>query len=91
MGDGPLRVALVTDWYPPSVGGVEAQVFGLAQALQARGHEVRVFTTSLGTDDPEPSRPSGFRSVTCRAPGSRCPRPVTTEPFGRVSLQAGST
>ena len=54
MGDGPLRVALVTDWYPPSVGGVEAQVFGLAQALQARGHEVRVFTTSLGTDDPEP-------------------------------------
>lgn len=43
-----VRIALVTDWYPPAVGGVEVQVHGLARALAARGHDVRVFTSSRG-------------------------------------------
>ncbi len=43
-----MRVALVTDWYLPRLGGIETQVAGLAPALAARGHEVKVFTTTKG-------------------------------------------
>ena len=48
MSDTPLSIALVSDWYPPAVGGVEVQVHGLARALAARGHDVHVVTTSRG-------------------------------------------
>ena len=42
----PLSIALVTDWCPPRVGGVERHVSGLARALAARGHRVQLFTTT---------------------------------------------
>ena len=42
------RVALVTDWFLPRLGGIELHLAGLAQALQARGHEVRIVTTTPG-------------------------------------------
>ncbi len=41
-----MRVALVTEWFYPDVGGVAAHVVGLAEALARRGHEVVVFTPS---------------------------------------------
>jgi glycosyltransferase involved in cell wall biosynthesis len=44
-------IALVSDWYPPRIGGVERQIHGLAQALGARGHDVRVVTTARGGED----------------------------------------
>lgn len=44
----PQRVALVTDWFAPRVGGIELHVAGLARALQARGIEVVVLTTTPG-------------------------------------------
>jgi glycosyltransferase involved in cell wall biosynthesis len=44
------RIALVCDWYPPRLGGVEVQVHGLAHQLHRRGHDVRVIT---GTPGPE--------------------------------------
>ena len=43
--EGRLRVALVTDFYPPAIGGVEVQVRGLARALESLGHDPRVITT----------------------------------------------
>ncbi|HEY3383967.1 MAG TPA: glycosyltransferase [Vicinamibacterales bacterium] len=48
MPDRPLRIALVTDFFPPAVGGVEVQVHGLARALERRGHSVCVITSSRG-------------------------------------------
>ena len=33
----PLSIALVTDWVPPRVGGIERHVAGLATALARRG------------------------------------------------------
>ena len=39
-----LRVLLVTDFYPPHIGGVELQVEALAVELSRRGHMVRVAT-----------------------------------------------
>jgi glycosyltransferase involved in cell wall biosynthesis len=46
-------IALVSDWYPPRIGGVERQLQGLAHALLARGHDVRVVTSSPGPPDDE--------------------------------------
>lgn len=42
------RVALVSDWFAPRVGGIELHVADLARALQTRGMEVVVLTTTPG-------------------------------------------
>ncbi len=39
-----LRVALVSDWFLPRVGGVEVSIHELARGLSRRGHEVFVLT-----------------------------------------------
>lgn len=44
----PLRVALVCDWYPPRVGGIETHVQALAEQLAGAGHRVDVLTTAGG-------------------------------------------
>ena len=43
-----MKVALLTDCYLPRLGGIEVQTHDLAAQLQARGHEVEVFTATLG-------------------------------------------
>ena len=49
MAGWPLvRVALLSDCYPPRVGGIERQVHDLAHHLVAAGHEVEVFTATAG-------------------------------------------
>ena len=62
MGD--LRIAIVTDFYYPSLGGITEHVDGQARELANRGHEVTVITGHLArtppvTDDalqvPEPN------------------------------------
>ncbi len=69
----PLRLALVCDWYPPRVGGIETHVRALAEQLVAAGHEVDVITTAAGCrGEGAPAVPSG--------PGAdrrARPRPVT--------------
>ena len=40
-----LRILLVSDYYPPFIGGAHRQTHLLGQELQARGHTVRVATT----------------------------------------------
>ena len=37
-----MRIALVSDCYPPRLGGIEAQVHDLAGRLVGAGHEVEV-------------------------------------------------
>lgn len=43
-----MRIALVSDWYAPRIGGLELQMRDLARELTARGHAVRVFTATAG-------------------------------------------
>ncbi|HKW79239.1 MAG TPA: glycosyltransferase family 4 protein [Candidatus Limnocylindria bacterium] len=43
-----MRVALVSDWTAPRVGGVERQISDLAVQLRQRGHDVRVITFTPG-------------------------------------------
>ena len=42
-----MRVAIVTDYYYPQLGGITEHVHGQATHLQARGHEVTVITGNL--------------------------------------------
>lgn len=41
-----MRVALLSDWYLPRVGGIELQIHDLAGRLAAAGHRVHVVTTT---------------------------------------------
>ncbi len=50
-----LKIALVTDWFLPRLGGVEVHVHELASTLSKRGHEVHVITPNTygkGLDAP---------------------------------------
>jgi len=49
MAGCPLvKVAMVSDCYPPRLGGIESQVRDLSRQLVAAGHEVEVFTATTG-------------------------------------------
>ncbi|WP_307836041.1 glycosyltransferase family 4 protein [Phycicoccus sonneratiae] len=45
-----MKVALLSDCYPPRLGGIERQVHDLAHHLARAGHEVEVFTATTGPD-----------------------------------------
>lgn len=55
-----MHLALVTDTYAPRVGGIEAQVAGLARALRAAGHDVDVVTCTPGPPAPGVVRVPGL-------------------------------
>jgi phosphatidyl-myo-inositol alpha-mannosyltransferase len=44
---GAVRIAIVTDYYYPQLGGITEHVHGQATHLQALGHEVTVITGNL--------------------------------------------
>lgn len=46
-----VKVALLSDCYLPRLGGIEVQVRSLAYRLLEAGHEVEVFTATLGEND----------------------------------------
>jgi glycosyltransferase involved in cell wall biosynthesis len=45
-----VKIALVSDWYRPRVGGIEFQIESLAARLVAAGHAVTVITPTPGGD-----------------------------------------
>lgn len=49
-----LKVALVSDFCAPRIGGIERQIEGLATALNASGHEAHVITTTPARDGSDP-------------------------------------
>jgi glycogen(starch) synthase len=46
-----MKIALVSEIYPPRAGGAGWSARALALGLRAAGHEVRVITTSAGPED----------------------------------------
>jgi glycosyltransferase involved in cell wall biosynthesis len=46
--DREVRIAHLSDCYLPRLGGIEAQVHGLARRQQAAGHEVTILTATPG-------------------------------------------
>lgn len=51
------KIALITDWYYPRVGGIEYAINALARHLQERGHTVHVVTRSYTGYVDEPALP----------------------------------
>jgi len=47
----PLRIAVVSDWFAPRRGGIEAQLTEICERLGAAGREVDVFTTTPDARD----------------------------------------
>jgi len=58
-----VRIAQVSPWFYPHLGGVESHVQSLAKELAARGHEVTVVTTRDDPRSPERDRLDGFDVV----------------------------
>ncbi len=70
-----LRICLLTDCYPPSIGGIEHYVYSLATHLGAQGHQVDVVThlqIAPCTDMPAPRNVTvhRLRAHVCRLRGS---------------------
>ena len=59
--DAPLRIALFSEVYWPMVSGVGVTLLRLTEALQARGHLVRVYSATYPLP-PEGDRPEVHRS-----------------------------
>lgn len=76
-----MRIALVSEVYPPRAGGAGWSTRALALGLRAAGHEVCVITTSPGPEDGD-----GLRVVRLRVPGRK--RLAQPRAFAR-SLRAG--
>lgn len=43
-----MKIALICDWFHPRIGGIEVHLQGLAQALQASGHQPEIITATPG-------------------------------------------
>ncbi len=46
---GAVKIALVSDWYYPKIGGVASHMHNLAVHLKKRGHDVAIVTNDLET------------------------------------------
>src|SRR3954462_14223015 len=72
-----MRIALVSDWYTPRLGGIESQLSELSTRLVDSGHEVHVVTPT-----PSAERDVG-RVIVHRIDAPRAPR------FGFVYTPGG--
>ncbi|WP_010478726.1 glycosyltransferase family 4 protein [Thermococcus zilligii] len=66
-----MRIALVSDWYYPKVGGVASHMHYLALHLRKRGHEVAIATNDLKTGKEEELEELGIELV--KIPGTISP------------------
>lgn len=57
-----MRVALFSEVYWPMVSGVGVTLLRLTEALQARGHQVRVYSATYALAEGQPDRPEVHRS-----------------------------
>ncbi len=62
-----MRIAQVSPWFYPHLGGVESHVESLAKELAARGHEVTVVTTRDDPQSVERERKDGFEVLRVKA------------------------
>jgi len=67
----PLRIAVVTETYPPEVNGVARTIGAMVDCLRARGHSIQLVRPRQGSADVEASGP-GLETVL--RPGLPLPR-----------------
>ena len=79
----PLRVAIVSEYYYPDLGGMPEHVHHLARSLSARGHSVVVVTTRFdGHVEPMPGT-STYEVVRI---GRACPPLITNGSVSRAAI-----
>ncbi|HYN65980.1 MAG TPA: glycosyltransferase family 4 protein [Ornithinibacter sp.] len=81
-GWGLVKVAMLTDCYPPRLGGIESQVRDLSRQLVRVGHEVEVFTATAGPHGERGGHTAtGDDGVTVHRLAIRLPGGVPVNPF----------
>jgi glycosyltransferase involved in cell wall biosynthesis len=90
----PLRIMLITQFYPPVIGGVEVHVQALARGLVARGHDVLVATHVTDPSLPRDRLDEGVRVCSLQGMVQRVGLLFTTErrhaaPVADPGLQRG--
>lgn len=76
-----MRIVHVSDCYPPRTGGIESQVGDLAAHQVAAGHEVHVFTATLGSHGERGGAVHLERGVHVHRMGTRLPFSVPVNPW----------
>lgn len=88
-----MKVALLTDCYLPRLGGIEVQTHDLAAQLRSRGHEVEVFTATVGEHGQRHGFIEDVDEVPVHRMAIRLPWELPVNPFAppevRRRLQAG--
>jgi glycosyltransferase involved in cell wall biosynthesis len=79
----PLRIALVTETYPPEVNGVALTVARLAEGLRRRGHDLQLIRPSQAVEPEAPVRADTLRDLQVRG------APIPCYPHLRMGLPAG--
>ncbi|MDO5728694.1 MAG: glycosyltransferase family 4 protein [Actinomycetaceae bacterium] len=82
-----MRIALVSDCYPPRLGGIESQVQGLAYALADAGHAVTVLTATPEGEE-RGDRVTYDGSVVVRRLTINLPFDLPVNPFANQILRA---
>jgi glycosyltransferase involved in cell wall biosynthesis len=79
----PMRIALVTETYPPEVNGVALTVARIAEGLRQRGHELQLVRPRQATDGRTDPGASLLREVLVAG------APIPCYPHLRLGLPAG--
>ena len=79
------RIAIVTDWFAPRRGGIEAQLGELATRLKAAGQDVTVLTATPGDEVGQPYRVRRLEVATLPSP----PLAVSPRLFGALRRALG--
>lgn len=83
-----MRIAQVTPWFSPHLGGVESHVRSLSQELARRGHEVTVITSRHDAALATQGSMDGFRVLRVKPRFIVMQTPIT--PGMRAAVQAAS-
>lgn len=81
-----MRIAQVSPWFSPHLGGVESHVRSLSRELAARGHEVTVVTSRHDPSLSDEERVEGFRVLRVKPRMILMRTPIT--PRMRPALRA---
>jgi len=64
----PLRIAVVTETYPPEVNGVATSVARIVHGMRERGHRVQLIRPSQHGEAASPGADDGLEILTCGMP-----------------------
>lgn len=81
-----MKVALLSDCYPPRTGGIESQVSDLAAHLAVAGHEVEVFTATPGAEGAGQGAVERSGAVTVHRMSTPWAAGVPVNPFARSEV-----